>query len=67
MRKQRSVTWERFVKAKGRRESAAEKYEGKSFFRIPNCKLEDNIKMNVKEYNIQIWALLPGSRVWYNK
>jgi hypothetical protein len=43
------MTWERFVTAKGRRESAAGKHEGKRFFRRPNCKLGDNIKMNIKD------------------
>jgi hypothetical protein len=36
MRKLRGMTWWKFVTAKGRRESATEKYEGKSFFRISN-------------------------------
>jgi hypothetical protein len=43
------MTGERFVTTKGRRESAAENREGKSFFRRPSCNVEDNIKMNVKD------------------
>ena len=49
MRKLRSMTWESFVTARERRESAAENHEGKSFCRRPNCKLGDNIKMNIKD------------------
>jgi len=43
------MTWEKFVTAKGRQESAAENHDGKSFFRRPSCKLDDNIKMNIKD------------------